>query len=118
MGTFHYEISLGPKDGSRFESVSALVDTGSTYTVVPASVLEGLGVTPEWTGFFELADGRQQEYGLAEIRLRLDGQERTTICIFGSPDSEPLLGAYALEGFGLAADPVNQRLVPARLFLA
>lgn len=91
--------------------------TGSTYTVVPTPILEALGISPEWTSVFELADGREQEYGLAEVRLRLDDQERTTICIFGSPDSEPLLDAYALEGFGLAADPVNQRLVPARLFL-
>ena len=117
MGTFHYPIALGPKDGSRLEAVDALVDTGSTYTVVPSPILEGLGISPEWTSVFELADGRQEEYGLAEIRLRLDDQERTTICIFGSPGSEPLLGAYALEGFGLAADSVNGRLVPARLFL-
>lgn len=117
MGTFHYQINLGSKEGGRMERLEALVDTGSTYTVVPTPVLEGLGIAPEWTSVFELADGRQEEYNLAEIRLRLDDQERTTICIFGRPGTEPLLGAYALEGFGLAADPVNARLVPARLFL-
>ena len=116
MGTFHYQIALGPKDGSRSLTVDALVDTGSTYTVVPAPILESLSIAPEWTNIFELADGRQEEYGLAEIRLSIDGQERTTICLFGSPASTPLLGAYALEGFGLAVDPVNQTLVPARLF--
>ena len=93
------------------------MDTGSTYTGVPGPILEELGIAPEWTSVFELADGRQEEYGLAEVRLGIGGEERTTICIFGAPESEPLLGAYALEGFGLAADPVNGRLVPARLFL-
>ena len=118
MGTFHYTVALGLKDGSRFERVDALVDTGSTYTMMPAPILESLGITPEWTSVFELADGRQEEYPVAEVRLGINGLERTTICIFGKTESEPILGAYALEGFGLAADPVNRRLVPARLFLA
>ena len=82
MGTFHYQIAIGPKSDGRMESVEALVDTGSTHTVVPALLLEALGITPEWTSVFELADGRQQEYALAEVRLRLDDQERTTIRIF------------------------------------
>ncbi len=117
MGTFHHTVSVGPKGGSQMASIEALVDTGSTYTVVPAPVLEELGISPEWTSIFELADGRRAEYGLAEVRIGIDNEERTTICIFGASGSEPLLGAYTLEGFGLAADPVNGVLVPARLFL-
>jgi clan AA aspartic protease len=117
VGTFHYTVAVGPKDASRFERVTALVDTGSTYTVVPSPLLENLGIAPEWSSVFELADGRREEYSLAEVRVRVNGQERTTICIFGKAEGEPLLGAYTLEAFGLAADPVNRRLVPARLFL-
>ena len=55
---------------------------------------------------------------MAEVLLRINGAQRTIMCIFGSAESQPILGAYALEGFGLTSDPVNQRLVPARLFLA
>lgn len=117
MGTFHVTIELGPREGSRFESVNALVDTRSTYSMVPATALERMAIAPQWTSTFELADARQQEYGLAELQVRIDGQQRTTICTFGPVGSEPLLGSYTLEAFGLAADPVNQRLVPARLFL-
>lgn len=41
-----------------------------------------------------------------------------TICAFGDEGTEPLLGAYTLEGFALAPDPVNQRVVPMpRLYL-
>jgi clan AA aspartic protease len=118
VGTFHYTVAVGSKDSSNSEMIDALVDTGSTYTVMPAPLLEKLGIASEWTSVFELADGRREEYPLAEIRVKVNGEERTTICIFGPPESEPLLGAYTLEGFGLAADPVNRRLVPARLFLA
>ena len=117
MGTFSYPFALGPKDGPMVEEVEGLVDTGSTYTVAPAPLLQRLGIVPQWSGVFELADGRQEEYGMAEVRVLLNAQERTTICIFGAPDCQTLLGAYTLEGFGLAADPVNGRLVPSSLFL-
>ena len=60
MGTFRYTVALGLKDGSRFEEVEALVDTGSTYTLMPAPTLERLGIVPEWTSTFELADDRRE----------------------------------------------------------
>ena len=34
------------------------------------------------------------------------------ICVFGDPDSPPIIGAHTLEGFLLSVDPVQQRLVP------
>ncbi len=117
MGIFYQTFSLAAKTGSRFSEVTAMVDTGSVYTLLPASALSALGVAPEWRSRFELADGSEQEYDLAEVRIRLNGQERTSVCIFGPPDCQPLLGVVALESFGLAADPVNGRLIPARLFL-
>ncbi len=42
------------------------------------------------------------------------GQTLPTLVVFGDEGSIPLLGAYTLEGFGLAADPINRRLVPVR----
>lgn len=118
MGSFAYRLILLSADGSRQEAVEALVDTGSTYTLVPSPILARLGARPQWAGRFQLADGREEEYSMGEVRVRLDGEERTTVCIFGTTGSTPLLGAVTLESFGLMADPVNQRLVPARLYLA
>ena len=104
-------------DGSRFQRVIASVDPNSTYTVMPGPLLTMLGIEPEWSQQFELADGRRQERSLAEVRFRIDANERTTICVFGQPESVPVLGAYTLAGFGLHADSAGQRLVPAPLFL-
>ena len=118
MRVFYQAVSLGARDGAQQEEITALVDTGSIYTFVPAPVLERLGIEPRWSHVFELADGSEVEYGLAEILIRMNGEERTRICIFGPPNCEPLLGADTLEGFGLMADPVNLRLIPARMFLA
>ena len=117
MGLFNQTFLIGPKDDSRLEEITVLVDTGSIYTMLPASFLTDIGVIPEWASEFELADGREVEYQLANVRIVLDEEERYRVCIFGPSDCQPLMGADTLEGFGLVADPVNQRLVPARLFI-
>ena len=44
MGTFHVTIELGDPAGSRYREVSALVDTGASYSQMPGSVLRELGV--------------------------------------------------------------------------
>ena len=115
MPPFHQHVEIGPRDGSRFQAVIAQVDTSSTYTLMPAALLTMLGVAPEWTQTLETASGERQEHQLAEVRIRLNGQERTAPCVFGEPGSEPVLGAHTLLSFGLAVDAANQRLVAATL---
>ena len=111
MSVFRVPIEIGDFAGARFETVSALVDTGATYTMMPRSVLASLGVAPGWRRTFALADGREREFDMAETRARLDGMTVTTIVLFGEEGVTPLLGAYTLEGLGLAVDPSGQRLV-------
>ena len=118
MAVLHQPVAVGPKDGSRFQRVIAAVSPGNVYTVLPAPLLKMLGIDPEWTDVFEEAGGGRVEYSLAEIRVRIDGRERTTVCVFGQADSQPVLGKYTLDGFGLAVDEASNKLVPARLFLA
>ena len=118
MVLFQQTFHVGPKLGDRLAEMSAMVDTGSIYTLLPSEFLEDLGIAPEWTSEFDMTDGREAQLGLADVRIRLNGEDRIRVCIFGPPACQPLLGADALEGFGLMADLVNRRLVPARPFLA
>jgi clan AA aspartic protease len=117
VGTFHQTIQVGDFEGERFEPVDALVDTGATYTWLPRDVLERLGVQPQGQRPFVLADGREVEYGVAWVRVRIDGQTEYSLCIFGEPGTDPLLGVFTLEAFGLGVDPVNRKLVPVRGYL-
>ena len=112
MGTFHATVEVGGADGAQYETIEAMVDTGSTYTWVPSDVLAKLGVQATFRRQFLTADGRTIERDMAETKLRLNGQERTTTVVFGDEGSIPLLGAYILEGFGLAVDPLGKRLIP------
>ena len=112
MGTFRVEVQIGDPEGRRYERVEAVVDTAATYTSLPRPLLEALGVTPHARASFVLADGRRVEREIARTWIRIDNQIEMTLVVLAEPGNPPLLGAYALEGLRLAADPVARRLVP------
>ena len=112
MGTFKVRMEIGDPAGNVWETIEALVDTGATYTLLPAPLLRRLGVTPYTRDVFTLADGRQTAHDIGHGWIRVDGRTVITLVVFGAAAAEPLLGAYALEGLRLAPDPIGRRLVP------
>jgi clan AA aspartic protease len=112
MGIFRYSSEIGGPDGGEFEQVDALVDTGSTFTVIPSAILNRLGVEPLQRVRFRLADGAIIQRAIGDAHVRIEGQMFSTIIVFGDDDGVALLGAYTLERALLAVDPVGQRLVP------
>ena len=117
MTTFRQQVEVGPRDGSRYQPVIALVDTASTYAMMPSPMLSMLGIDPYWTGVLEGSDGRSEERSLAEIRLKIGDAERTVVCVFGQPDSQPVLGSHTLQAFGLTVEPGTTALAPGTVFL-
>lgn len=117
MPTFRQPVGVAPRDGSRFQHVIALVDTEYTFAVMPSPLLSMLGVLPGWRSMFELAGGAQEEHALAEVRFRINEMERTTVCVFGTPNSQPILGKHTLDTFGLRVNEAGRGLVPARFYL-
>jgi clan AA aspartic protease len=111
MGTFRVSIELAGPGSGRVETLEALVDTGASYTWIPRDVLEKLGVRPDEERVFVLADGREIRYPVAWVRVRIEAGIQPTLVVCGDPGTEPLLGAFTLEGFGLGVDPVNRRLI-------
>lgn len=112
MGTFYQRIGIANMAGGSFEDVQVLVDMGATYTWLPRSILERMGLSPYETAPFVMADGREVEYPMAWVKVRLDGRTTFTLCIFGDEGTEPLLGSFTLKAFRLAVNPVNKRLMP------
>ena len=113
MGTFSAAIEIGRPDGSDFETVNALVNTGARLTAIPGSILRRLGVIPHTTYAFELADGREIEREVGRTWLRLGDRSEITLVMFGDEDGDPVLGAISLHGLMLAVDSPNARLIPA-----
>ncbi len=112
MGTFRAAIEIGDPQGAHYERIEAMVDTGATYSWIPQDVLAKVGVEPQFRRQLVTADGRVIERDVAQTWVRHDGSAHITFVVFGAEGSTPLLGAYTLEGFGLAADPVGKRLIP------
>lgn len=117
MGTFSVTIQLSNMDGQRRETVEALVNTGSSYTFLPRSTLERLGIAVTGQRPFRYANDERVFYDIGRALIRVDDYEEVTLVVFGEPDVMPLLGAHALESLGLGVDPVNQRLVPVDAML-
>lgn len=90
------------------------VDTGALYSFVPEERLREIGVEPVATRTLVLADGRQETRLLGFCDLRVEGLEGSIPCpvVFAPPGSLYLLGATALENFGVEVDPVHKRLRP------
>lgn len=117
MGTFFAEVQLAsPSRPDRRETLKLLVDSGSMYSWVSATVLRDLGIQPTERRRLLTIEGKTIERGAAEVLITLEGRTLHTICLFGDRGDLEVLGAYTLEGFGLAVDPVQRRLIPAILY--
>jgi clan AA aspartic protease len=92
--------------------VEFLVDSGAVYSVVPRKVLKKLGIKPERTQRFFLADGEgiARQVGIAMFEYA--GQRAAAHVIFGEENDSALMGATTLEGFGFVLDPFSRELRP------
>lgn len=117
MGTFFVEILLtSPRRPDTPQPLKLLVDTGSTYTWVAGTTLRELGIERAERRRVLTIEGRATERPAAEVLVTLEGRTLHTVCLFGESGDLEVLGAYTLEGFGLAVDPVQRRLIPALLY--
>ena len=115
MATFYWPMEIGPLDGSRYQTVSAMVDTGASFSQIPARLLHELGIVPSRTVESQLADGSIVQDQIGEVRIRINGREALSLVMFGNDESPTLMGSYALTGAALAVDPTNQCLVDSRV---
>ena len=112
MGTFHVYIGIGHPDGGDAERVLALVDTGSTHSIMPAFRLADLQVQPYAQQRVAVADNRYMMWDVGKGRMVYQGQEWVCPVVFG-PEEQYLLGATTLEAFNLVVDPNHKELIPA-----
>ena len=112
MGTFNCPLRLTSMDGDQSLDLDALVDTGAFHTMVPARLLDQIGVRRTERMSLRFADGRTARHDVGHAWASVNGKSVATLVVFGRDDSIALLGAYTLEGLSLAVDPVTQRLLP------
>ena len=115
-GVFSQKLKIGNPAGGELVEVEALVNTGARGTVLPASLLAGLGIEPVGVAPSRVADDRivNLPYGVALINITTETRDNTYHCSvdFG-PDDEFLLGANTLQIFKLVGDSNSSKLIPA-----
>lgn len=118
MGLFQVQIEVLPADGGSPQIQSVLVDTGASYLTLPKSLLVSFGCRAIDTQRVIFATGETAIWEVTEVRIRLQGRERTVLTFLGPEQSPRLLGAQTLETFGLGVDPLGKRLIPVDAYLA
>lgn len=115
MGMMKKRVTVrNTKDPTRCFEEQFWVDTGALYSFVPEDLLERIGVEPSATRTLVLADGRKETRLLGFCDLQVEGLEGSIPCpvVFAPKGSLFLLGATALENFGVEVDPINKCLRP------
>jgi len=115
MGMFKQKVRVSnSKNRELFFEEEFWVDTGALYSFVPEDRLEQIAVGPSATRNLILADGRQETRLLGFCDFQIEGLEGIIPCpvIFAPKGSLFLLGATALENFGVEVDPIHKRLKP------
>jgi predicted aspartyl protease len=100
------------------ESLNFLVDSGASYTLLPNDTWRSIGLTPERSQRFSLADGTTIEREISECHIALPQGDGHTPVILGEPGDEALLGIITLENLGLVLNPFTRTLQPMRMMLA
>jgi clan AA aspartic protease len=119
MGLTVLEVEVGnPANPQVTEKLEFLIDSGAIYSVVPSSILQGLGIKPLTEQEFRLADGakimRKKGIALFKYGDRMGGAD----VIFGEEGDSVLLGAFTLEALGLALDLLRRELKSLPMILA
>ena len=91
-------------DRERQIDVEMTVDSGAIYSIVPSATLREIGVEPERTETFGLADGRSVKRRVGYVLFAIQGSEGISRVIFGRPGDASLLGMVTLEELGLSLD--------------
>ena len=96
-----------------------LVDTGSEYTWVPATMLDRIGIAREKKDIeFVMANGQRVTRSIGFAIIRVEKSFTIDEVVFAEKGDLLLLGARSLEGLNLAVDPRRKKLVAAGPVLA
>jgi clan AA aspartic protease len=118
MGLTDIKMTVSnPADPSRLQELTFLIDSGAIFPVVPRETLAELGILPQRTESFSLADCTHIEREVGTAMFTYKGKTSAAPVIFGEPGDAILLGVVALESLGLVFDPLRRELRPAVLRL-
>ena len=113
MGAFSTMVRVGNPAGGDTLEVEALVDTGASHSMFPASLLDALHIARRSQFDGTLADGSEVSYWSGWALIGIDGEEGVCRVIFGPEgDDSSVLGSTTLQMLMFKVDPVREVLEP------
>ncbi len=112
MGHLYTDMLVKGSKGE-IQLKNLLIDTGATYTVLPAETLEEVGAWGPMSGSVEVELGngttikaKAKAYG---VTVKIEDVEAPTITITFE-GAKTVIGVETLESLGLKPDPANTKL--------
>ena len=85
MGTFGADFVIRNRnDDTRNLRLNGTVDTGASYTVIPARLLDELGVERDETLTFVIADGSKQDLDIGWVEMGLQGRTKNVYVVLAT----------------------------------
>ena len=113
MGSFSAKLRVwNPNSPEKAEELEALVDTGAAFSWMHRERLERLGVEKLRRIGFRPIDGSIIERDTAAVWVANNDFKAPDIVVMAEPNDMEVIGVHTIEGLGLAADPVQKKLIP------
>ncbi len=112
MGLFQTKLAVwNPTAPSRAEEFELWVDTGAAYSWLSRRRLESMGVVASDRMELRTIEGKLIQRDVAPVFLRHNGRTGGDTVVSAEEGDLEVMGAHTLESLGLAADPVQKKLV-------
>ena len=105
-------VVWNPAEAAHVEEFELWVDSGAGYSWLSRRRLESMGIGACDRMKFQTIEGRFIERDVAAVFLRFNGRMGGDTVVLAEEDDLEVMGSYTLESLGLAADPVQKKLVP------
>ena len=113
MGSFSAKLRVwNPASPEKIEEVEAMVDTGAAFSWIHRERLERLGVEKLRRIGFRAIDGSIIELETAAVWVANNDFKAPDIIVLAEGTDMEVIGVHTIEGLGLAADPVQKKLIP------
>ena len=113
MGSFSAKLRVwNPLDPEKVEEVQAMVDTGAAFSWIHRERLERLGAQSLRRIEFRAIDVSIIERDTAAVWVGSNGFTAPDIVVMAERNDMEVIGVHTIEGLGLAADPVQKKLIP------
>jgi predicted aspartyl protease len=113
MGSFSAKLRIwNPNSPEKVEEIVAMVDTGAAFSWIHRDRLKRLEPEMLRRIGFRAIDGSIVERDTVAVWVGSNGFKAPDIVVMAEPNDMEVIGVHTIEGLGLAADPVQKKLIP------